>query len=99
MQRPGRVIGGSINGLAGPWIDISEAINPDPNAQDVTGFWGIVDPDGITDVAFRVDPAFGSRLEVYWLTSMAITQVPEPATATLLGLAAAGLAVTGRRRR
>ncbi|MEM9353517.1 MAG: hypothetical protein AAGA92_10935 [Planctomycetota bacterium] len=87
----------SINGLAGPWFDISEAINPNPNAQNVEGFWGIVDPDGITDVAFRVDPAFGN-FEIFWLTSMAITQVPEPASATLIGLAAAALAFPRRRR-
>ena len=88
----------SINGLNGPWIDISEAINPNPNAQNVAGFWGIVDPDGITDVAFRVDPAFGN-FEIFWMTSMAITQVPEPTSATLFGLSGAALCLTRRGRR
>ena len=88
----------SINGLAGPWFDISEAINPNPNAQDVAGFWGIVDPDGITNVAFRVDPAFGN-FEIFWLTSMGISQVPEPASMAMFATAGAAALAFQRRKR
>ena len=79
----------SIDG-GSSWIDISVAITGDPvdnPVNPVSGFFGIVEPEGFDQALFRVDPSFGSTFEVYWLTSMGITTIPEPSSGVILGLA------------
>lgn len=89
----------TIVGGHGTVYDISEAIDPNPGVNPVDGFWGLVDPAGIEQVQFSVDPDFGSSAGIFWLTSMGIsTPIPEPsALGVILPAGLAGLA--GSRRR